>query len=192
MMPSGVHVTHMTAELHPVPTTTRPLLPLLTLFVLAAPGLARADGPAPAKTVAELEGKSFTMTNAFLDGKRALDTAPGEKSPFMADIALGRTPGQVWKLTPLGGGYRLTTQLLGEERALDTDGGGKNLPVMRPSGRYSGQVWTLTPFGDGCFRLTNKFLGDKRALDTDGGTFTPVMRDTGKYTGQCWILTPVD
>ena len=54
--------------------------------------------------------------------------------------------GQLWKLTPLPGGfYRLTTQWLGDGKSLDVINDGTNNQVwLSNSADVSGQYWKLT------------------------------------------------
>lgn len=91
-----------------------------------------------------------------------------------------------------GGWYRLTTQWLGEEKALDVvNDGANNRLQMATTANRSGQFWKITSLGNGYFRLTSQWQGDGRSLDVvnDGTNNKLQLAKTDNVSGQFWKIT---
>jgi hypothetical protein len=123
----------------------------------------------------------------------SLDVVNDAKKNQIQLAKTGEFSGQLWKFTPLPGGfYRITTQWLGEGKSLDVVNDGKNNRLqLADTGGYSGQAWKVTPQGNGYAKLTTQWLGDGKALDVvnDGRNNRLQLADTGAYSGQHWKFT---
>lgn len=100
------------------------------------------------------------------------------------------------------GTYRLTTEWLGDDKALDmVNDGEKNEKInMADAGDFSGQHWIITPVSasltggvGGFYRITNVFGGKDKSLDVvnDGTNDRLRVTKTGHFLGQYWRITPV-
>jgi hypothetical protein len=92
------------------------------------------------------------------------------------------------------GYFRLTTQWLGEGKALDVVNDGSNSKVyLNVAGNATGQFWKITATEDGYYRLTTKWLGEGRSLDVvnDGTNSKLRLAESSAATGQLWKITPL-
>jgi hypothetical protein len=100
------------------------------------------------------------------------------------------------------GTYRLTTEWLGSDKALDmVNDGEKNEKInMADVGDFSGQHWIITPVPaattggvGGFYRITNVFGGTGKSLDVvnDGTNDRLRVTKSGHFMGQYWRITPV-
>ncbi|MEO1262001.1 MAG: RICIN domain-containing protein [Bacteroidota bacterium] len=132
------------------------------------------------------------------EGKSLATTKSGNRTiPQLAKTA--NSTSQIWKVTPLKGGYyRLTNVGLGEGYSLDIINVGtaqkSNKPQMYKSAGYTGQQWKITSLKDGYFRLTTKFTGEGKSLDVinDSKDIDLELRNSTMQTGQQWKFTKVD
>lgn len=133
-------------------------------------------------------GEWYRVGNAALGVGRALEIGAAAASPTMAPAS--DSPGQRWKILPLGdGSYRLSSSSLGDGAALaaSVDGG-----LRISTTAEQGQGWTIRAIDGKSFRLTNALLGDARALgldpqDPNRPRMVPVRDDPG----QAWTLHKV-
>jgi hypothetical protein len=88
--------------------------------------------------------------------------------------------------------YRLSNQLLGDEKALDIYNDPNNFCFMGNTGPSAGQRWNFTPIpGLGGHRVTNYSRDPTLSLEGSDGTGPCRLNPTGMFNGQFWLIIPV-
>ena len=88
--------------------------------------------------------------------------------------------------------YRLTTQWLGDGKALDVVNDGANNKIhLTQAANVTGQYWRFIPLGNGYYKMTTQWLGEGKALDVinDGKNNRLHMTNSANYSGQSWKIT---
>ncbi len=136
----------------------------------------------------------YRLTTAWQGDGKSLDVVNDGTNNKLQLAATGAYSGQLWKITPIGGGYyRLTTAWQGDGKSLDVVNDGTNNKLqLANTGSYSGQMWKISDLGGGYYRLTTAWQGPCKSLDVvnDGTNNKLQLANGGSYSGQMWKLTP--
>lgn len=137
----------------------------------------------------------YRLTTVWLGEGKSLDVLNDGTNAKIHLANSDRTPGQMWKITPVGNDfYRLTNRLLGEDVSLDVLNDGTNNQLrLTKTGPYTGQFWKMAPQGNDNYRLTTQWQGDQKSLDVinDGKNDRLQLAKTGPYSGQIWIIKKI-
>jgi len=175
---------------------------MLVLVIKFDPGVSaevsKSSNPGAGPTAQEtINPRSYyRLTTQWTGTSKSLDIVnDGKKNNQLILANTDNVSGQMWKFTPLAGGYyRLTTEWQ-PGKSLDVVNDGKNNKLaLAKTAMVSGQYWKISPLGEGYYRLTTQWQGDGKSLDivNDGKNNNQlILASTDNVTGQMWKITKV-
>lgn len=138
----------------------------------------------------------FRITNKARGSNSSLGGHYGTNDYGVRMVESGNYAGQIWKVTPAGGGYvRLTNRGKGTQFSMGGNIVAKPAAVQMTgtSEQLEGQLWKITPAGGGYYRLTNKAKGGGMSLggNVAGTTSVHMTKTSTNLGGQLWKFTRV-